>query len=192
VNDDLFTRIFTDCIQCQERFISHHKQILKSIAECITAQFKTGHKLLLFGNGGSAADAQHLAAEFVNRLMFNRPALPALALTTDTSVLTSIANDSDFIRVFARQIEALGSPGDVAWGISTSGNSPNVIEAFRTARHKGLICIASLGHSGGAVKDMVDYALIAPSSSAQRIQEVHITAGHAVCEWVENAVFSGQ
>lgn len=190
MNEDLFTRIFEECIQCQKHFISHHNQVLKNIAECISTQFKKGHKLLLFGNGGSAADAQHLAAEFVNRLMFNRPALPALALTTDTSVLTSIANDSDFICVFARQIEALGTPGDIAWGISTSGHSPNVIEAFRVARNKGLICIASLGNSGGTIKDMVDHALIAPSSSPQRIQEVHITAGHAICEWVEKAVFA--
>ncbi|MBN1878980.1 D-sedoheptulose 7-phosphate isomerase [bacterium] len=163
--------------------------MLRKVAEILVEQLRTGHKILFFGNGGSAADAQHLAAEFVNRLVLNRPALPALAITTDTSILTSIANDFDFKSIFSRQIEALGVSGDIAWGISTSGNSPNVIEGFRTAHSKGMTTIASLGNLGGVIKDMVDYPMIAPSNSTQRIQEVHILLGHALCEWVERTLF---
>jgi len=176
-------------MRCSQSFIASHAAVLREAAETITRQFKAGGKLLLFGNGGSAADAQHLAAEFVNRLCLNRPALPALALTTDSSVLTSISNDFDFQSVFARQIEALGAPGDIAWGISTSGNSPNVVDALRCAADRRMITIASLGNDGGVIAPIVDYALIAPSRSPQRIQEVHIILGHAVCEWVERALF---
>ncbi|MGB3976645.1 MAG: D-sedoheptulose 7-phosphate isomerase [bacterium] len=190
MNNDLFTRVFEENIKYHKDFISRYNHVLADVAELISTQFKKGNKLLLFGNGGSAADAQHLAAEFVNRLLFDRPALPALALTTDTSILTSIANDDTYLHVFSRQIEAIGTPGDVAWGISTSGNSPNVVEAFHTAKRKGLFTVASLGHSGGIIKSMVDHAIIVPASSTQRIQEVHITAGHAICEWVEKRLFS--
>ncbi len=190
MNNDLFVRVFEETIKYHKDFISHYNHVLLDIAELISTQFKKGNKLLLFGNGGSAADAQHLAAEFVNRLLFDRPALPAIALTTDTSILTSIANDDGFLNIFARQVEAIGIEGDIAWGISTSGNSPNVVEAFKTAKRKGLITVASLGHEGGVIKNLVDYAIIVPASSTQRIQEVHITAGHAICEWVEKKLFS--
>ncbi len=190
MSTQFFQRVFEESIRCQTDFIATHSAHLEVVGGVLIKQLKAGHKILFFGNGGSAADAQHLAAEFVNRLVLNRPALPALALTTDTSVLTSIANDFDFKTVYSRQIEAFGAEGDIAWGLSTSGNSPNVIEGFKVARAKGMICIASLGNEGGMIKDIVDFPLIAPSRSAQRIQEVHITFGHALCEWVERTLFA--
>lgn len=189
MNELFFQDVFEDSMRCKRDFIASHAEILQRVADVLTRQFRAGKKLLLFGNGGSAADAQHLAAEFINRLCVNRPALPAMALTTDTSVLTSISNDFDFASIFARQIEGLGEPGDIAWGISTSGNSPNVVEGLRRATRQKMITIASLGNDGGIIAPMVDYALIAPSKSAQRIQEVHITLGHALCEWVERSLF---
>lgn len=190
MNSGFFNTVFDECIRCHASFIDSHSRILETVAGVLTAQLRQGRKILFFGNGGSAADAQHLAAEFVNRLILNRTALPALALTTDSSVLTSIANDFDFQHVFSRQIEAFGQEGDIAWGISTSGNSPNVVEAFRIARSKQMILIASLGGSGGLIRNMVDYPLVVPSESVQRIQEVHITFGHALCEWVERSLFA--
>ncbi len=187
--DSFFNRVFDDSIRCKNDFIALNASRLCQVAKVITDQISVGHKILLFGNGGSAADAQHLAAEFVNRLMINRRAVPAVSLATDTSVITSIANDDCFEKVFSRQIEALGQPGDIAWGISTSGESANVIEGFRTAKKNNLICIALLGKSGGTLKNMADYSLVVQSDSAQRIQEVHITIGHALCEWVEYSLF---
>ncbi len=150
---------------------------------------RRGGKLLLFGNGGSAADAQHLAAEFVNRLSRERPALPALALTTDTSALTAIANDREYAEVFARQIEALGRPGDLAVAISTSGNSPNVIRGAQVARRLGLTVVGLTGETGGRLASEVDVLVRVPSRSAQRVQEAHITVGHALCELIEAALF---
>jgi len=190
VNHQFFIESFRESVRCQTSFIESHATILKELADVLVRQLKAGHKILFFGNGGSAADAQHLAAEYVNRLICQRPALAALALTTDSSVITSIANDFDFIQIFSRQIEAFGAKGDIAWGMSTSGNSPNVIQGFQMARTKGLICIASLGNGGGAIREIVDYPLIVPSTSAQRIQEVHITFGHAVCEYIERTLFA--
>ena len=150
---------------------------------------RRGGKLLLFGNGGSAADAQHLAAEFVNRLSRERPALSALALTTDSSALTAIANDREFGEVFARQVEALGRPGDVALAISTSGNSPSVIRGAQAARRLGLTVVGLTGESGGRMAGEVDLLIRVPSRSVQRIQEAHITIGHALCELIETLLF---
>jgi D-sedoheptulose 7-phosphate isomerase len=156
-------------------------------AAVITDALKNGGRLLVFGNGGSAADAQHVAAELVGRFQRERAALAAIALTTDTSVLTSLANDYAFDQVFARQIEALGRPGDVAFGISTSGRSPNVVAAFDAARARGLTIIALTGRDGGPVGHAADVHINVPSPSTARAQEVHRTLLHIVCDLVEAA-----
>lgn len=156
---------------------------------CIVALFvqtlRSGHKILLFGNGGSAADAQHIAGELVNRFLYDRKALAAIALSTDTSVLTCIANDSDYSHIFSRQIEALGVAGDLAVGITTSGNSPNVLNALETAKKMGLKTIGFSGGNGGRLTEIADCSLIVPSKVIPRIQEVHITIAHIICELVE-------
>ncbi len=159
------------------------------VARLMADTLREGGKILLFGNGGSAADAQHLAAEFVNRFRIERPPLAAIALTTDTSILTSIANDYDFLEVFAKQIRALGRPGDLAVGFSTSGNSPNVVEALNAARQLGLKTLALSGGEGGPVAAAADLAIIVPSRSTPRIQEVHITIGHVLCDLVDFLLF---
>jgi D-sedoheptulose 7-phosphate isomerase len=155
------------------------------IAECLRA----GGKLLLFGNGGSAADAQHLAAEFVGRFVLERQALPAIALTTDSSILSAVGNDYGFDQIFARQIEALGSPNDVAIGISTSGNSPNVIEAVNKAKKQNLKTIGLAGKDGGMLAKSVDIPITVAAENTARIQECHIAIGHILCELVENELF---
>ena len=162
---------------------------LETVARRIVKAFQGGHKLLLAGNGGSAADAQHIAGELVNRFRFDRPALPAVALSTDTSVLTAIGNDSDFDQVFARQIEALGVAGDVFIGISTSGNSPNILKALQACRKKGMIGIGLTGQAGGKMKALCDYCIRVPSSDTPRIQEAHILVAHILCGFVEDALF---
>lgn len=169
-----------------DSFLDSEGDKLGLLAEWCVACLAGGGKLLLFGNGGSASDAQHLAAEFVNRFDRERPALAAIALATDGSVLTSIGNDASFDAVFSRQIEALGRPGDVAIGISTSGNSPNVVEGLRAARRQGLRTAALLGKGGGGAAKAVDLALIVPGDSTARTQEVHILAGHLLCRRVED------
>jgi len=172
-----------------ERFFAGEASTVEAVVAAFVAALKSGGTLLFFGNGGSAADAQHLAAEFVNRFAVDRPALAALALTTDTSVLTSIANDSDFARVFARQIEALGRAGDVAVGISTSGRSPNVLEGLRAARAKRLVTVGFSGESDGAMRDACDHLIRVPSRTTARIQEVHIVVGHILCQIVDEILF---
>ena len=142
-------------------------------------------KLLICGNGGSAADAQHIAAEFVGRYLHERKPLPCHALTTNTSSLTAIGNDYGYERIFARQVEAFGEEGDVFWGITTSGNSRNVLEAATFAREHGLFCIGLTGEGGGRLRDLSDLCIAVPSSSVPRIQEAHITIGHVICELVE-------
>ena len=154
-------------------------------AEAIRAAFGSGGKLLVFGNGGSAADAQHMAAELVGRFVRERPGLPAVALTTDTSVLTSVGNDFGFDRVFARQVEALGRAGDVALGISTSGGSANVRAALEAARARGLVTVALTGRDGGTIGRAADIHVNVPNASTARVQEVHRTLIHAICELVE-------
>ena len=157
-------------------------------AEALEAAFARGGKALLFGNGGSAADAQHFAAELVGRFQRVRPARAALALSTDTSVVTAIANDEGYERVFARQVEALGAPGDVAVAISTSGASPNVLAALAAARARGLAIVALTGRDGGPVGAAADVHVNVPHASAARVQEVHRTLMHAICELVEDAI----
>ena len=146
----------------------------------------TGHKILICGNGGSAADAQHIAAEFIGRFHNERRALPAIALSTDTSILTSIANDYDYSQVFSRQVQGLGRAGDVFWGISTSGNSENVNKAIIEAKNKRMITIASTGKTGGEMVDTCDVALVIPSDSTARIQEMHILCAHIICQLIDD------
>lgn len=167
------------------------EEILAAI-NLMVESFRAGKKLLLCGNGGSAADAQHLATEFVIRLNheLSRPAIPAIALTTDTSNLTAGGNDIGFDNVFARNVEALGAEGDILYAISTSGNSPNVVKAVEMARNKGMKVIGMLGGHGGKLKPLVDVAIVIPSGNVQRIQEGHITAGHIIFELTELELYS--
>ena len=157
--------------------------------DCLVECLRSGHKILVFGNGGSASQAQHFASELVNRFLQERPPLAALALTTDTSALTSIANDADYEQVFSRQVEALGSAGDVALGLSTSGNSPNVIKALKKSREMGLVTVALTGRTGGLLVDLADHLLDVPSDATPRIQEVHLLLLHLMAEDLENRLF---
>jgi len=154
-------------------------------AQAISEGLKAGGKLLIFGNGGSASDAQHVAAELVGRFMRERAAMPAIALTTDTSILTAIANDYSYKQVFARQIEALGQAGDVAMGISTSGESPNVVAALQTAKTRGMKTVALTGRDGGSVGKAADIHVNVPDQNTARVQEVHRTILHVMCEVIE-------
>src|SRR6201981_3115126 len=174
-------------IAVKERLLSSPELIttVATVSAILVNSMEQGNKVLLFGNGGSAADAQHIAAEFVGRFAFDRPALPALALSVNTSCVTAIGNDYGFDLVFSRQIEALGRSGDVAIGISTSGNSQNVLRAVWTAKELGLQTVGLTGNSGGRLKDQVDYCLCVPSSDTPRIQECHILTGHILSELVE-------
>lgn len=163
---------------------------LVPLAEALIQAYRSGNKLLVCGNGGSAADAQHLAAEFVNRYKIERPPLPAIALTTDTSILTSIGNDYSFDEVFSKQVEALGAKGDVFLGITTSGNSPNVLRAFEAARRKGLVTAALLGRDGGKARALADIAVVVPAQATARIQEAHLVVEHTLCELVDEILFA--
>jgi D-sedoheptulose 7-phosphate isomerase len=185
---DLVSRLqaaVDESISLKKRFVAAQSDAVVAAAQMLARVFKAGGKVLLFGNGGSAADAQHLAAEFVNRFQVERPPLAALALTTDTSILTAVANDYDFLQVFAKQVRALGRPGDLALGLSTSGNSPNVVEGLKAARELGLATLALSGRDGGPVAQAAELALIVPSRNTPRVQEVHITIGHVLCDLVD-------
>src|ERR1700748_3171932 len=166
--------------------------MMAEVSRVIVDALQDGNKLLLYGNGGSAADAQHIAAEFVGRFAFDRPALPALALSVNTSCVTAIGNDYGFDLVFSRQIEALGRKGDVAIGISTSGNSPNVLCGMSVSKKLGIHTVAFTAHSGGKIRDVADYCLCAPSNETPRIQECHILIGHIISELVEKTIFHEQ
>lgn len=187
--EDHIVKIFKESIRVKEAFVNENLSKLVNIVEAVTAALKAGNKILIFGNGGSAADAQHLAAEFINRFVIERPPLPAIALTTDTSVITSIGNDYDFSEIFSKQIRALGQQGDIAWGISTSGNSPNVLKALEVAKKMGLVTVAFTGKNGGAITKIAELSINVSSSVTARIQEVHITAGHAICDLVDIRLF---
>jgi D-sedoheptulose 7-phosphate isomerase len=163
--------------------------LIGTVAEACVAALGSGRKALFAGNGGSAADAQHLAAELVSRYAYDRPGLPAFALTTDTSVLTAIGNDYGYEHLFARQIEAVGAAGDVFFGLSTSGRSPNVLKALDAARAKGLFTVGMTGRDGGQMPGRCDYLLRVPSDSTPRIQEGHIAIGHALCQIIEAKLF---
>lgn len=162
---------------------------VESAAQACIDCMNRGGKILLAGNGGSAADAQHIAGEFVSRFAFDRPGLPAIALTTDTSILTAIGNDYGYEKLFARQVQALGNAGDVFIGYSTSGRSPNILLAFEEARSRGLVCIGLTGNRGGDMRELCDHLLEVPSSDTPKIQEGHLVLGHILCGLVENAIF---
>ncbi len=183
-------QIFRDSAAVKLRFAEEYAPRIEIVARRMAETLQRGGKLLFFGNGGSAADAQHLAAEFVNRFLHNRGALAAVALTTDSSALTSIGNDLGFDQVFARQLEALARPGDVVVAISTSGNSPNVLRGVEAARRLGCTSVGLTGGSGGLLATIADEAFVVPSTETPRIQETHITAGHALCAVVEEILLS--
>ena len=182
---------FQESAQVKLQFIQNEENVGKimEVAKRILAAYRKGNKVLLFGNGGSACDASHLAAELVNRYKKDREGLPAIALATDMAVVTSISNDYDYTDLFSRQISALGGKGDIAIAISTSGNSPNVLKAVEVAKQKGLITIGFAGKDGGKLAGLVDYAFIVPSNNTARIQEAHITLGHLLCELIEDEMF---
>ena len=176
---------FKESIRVKEDLLKNQVEIIVRMVETIAKALKDDGKIILFGNGGSAADAQHLAAEMVGRFKLERKGFPALALSTNTSILTSISNDYSFDKIFSRQVEALGKQGDVVIGISTSGESLNVIEGILAARTAGIFTIGLTGGKGGKLSKVVDLAIIVPSSDTARIQEAHITVGHLICQLVE-------
>lgn len=182
-------QIFEESAKVKQAFAASHADRIAQAVETIVAAFRKGNKVLLFGNGGSATDASHIAGEFVNRFQIERPGLPAVALATDMAVLTSISNDYAFEEIFSRQIKTLGAPGDVAIGISTSGNSPNVIKGMKAAKSGRLTTIAFTGGKGGKLAGLADIAFVVPSASVPRIQETHITLGHAICQLVDQRLF---
>jgi len=185
-------RIFADSIAVKRQFLRANLAALEEAITVVAAALRDGHKLLLFGNGGSAADAQHIAAEFVNRFKIERVPLPAIALTTDTSALTSIANDYGYAEVFAKQVRALGRPGDVALAISTSGNAANVLRAVAACKRAGIRTIALTGGRGGKLAAVADLVLrAAGTTETARIQETHILVGHVICELVDARLFGG-
>ncbi len=172
------------------RFIDLRGEDLLRAGETLARTIEKGGKILLFGNGGSAADAQHIAAELVGRFNRERPGLPAIALTTDPSIVTSVSNDLGFESVFARQIEALGRSGDAAVAISTSGESPNVLAGLRVAKKNGLTTLALLGRDGGRAREFADLPIVVSADRTERIQEVHALAGHVLCQIVEDTIAS--
>ena len=185
-------KAFDDSAEIKRRFARDHADRIVQVAQLIGGAFQAGHKVLLFGNGGSSTDAAHIAAEFVGRYKRERAPLPAIALATDIAAITCIANDDGVDELFARQVRAHGQRGDVAIAISTSGNSPNVLKGVEAAKALGLTTIAWTGGSGGKLADMVDYAFVVPSTLTARIQESHITLGHVLCELIEDHVLANQ
>ncbi|MBI1998528.1 MAG: D-sedoheptulose 7-phosphate isomerase [Deltaproteobacteria bacterium] len=187
---EIIEQAFAESARVKHAFLRDYLEALTKAIDAIVAAFKSGNKLLLFGNGGSAADAQHIAAEFVNRFRIERPPLPAIALTTDSSALTSIANDYDYSQVFAKQVTALGKAGDVALAISTSGNAANVLAAIQACKELKITTIGLTGGNGGKMAGQVDHCLcVAEGRNAARIQETHILIGHVICELVDERLF---
>jgi len=187
---DAIVKAFDESVRVKQAFLRDNLETLTQAIDAIVAAFKSGNKLLLFGNGGSAADAQHIAAEFTNRFLIERPPLPALALTTDTSALTAIGNDYDYSQIFVKQLQALGKAGDIALAISTSGNSANVLAAIETCRQLKIATVGLTGGSGGKMVGKVDYLLRASEGkNSPRIQETHILVGHVICDIVDQRLF---
>ncbi|GAB4488309.1 MAG: D-sedoheptulose 7-phosphate isomerase [Thermodesulfovibrionales bacterium] len=182
-------REFTDSAAVKEKFVQDNVEEIIEVSQAIAQTFNEGGKIILFGNGGSATDASHIAAEFVNRFRRERPGLPAIALNTDVAVLTSIANDYDFSEVFARQIKSLAAEGDLVIAISTSGQSPNVLKALDVSRKKKLRTVLLTGQKGEKLAQKVTHAFVVPSENTARIQETHITLGHVLCLMVEEILF---
>jgi D-sedoheptulose 7-phosphate isomerase len=190
---DAIIKAFEESVQAKQAFLRDHLDVLIQVVNAVADCFRKGHKLLLFGNGGSAADAQHIAAEFVNRFRIERPPLPAIALTTDTSALTSIANDYDYAEIFAKQVRALGKASDLAIAISTSGNAANVLAAIDACKTLEIATVGLTGGSGGKMNGRVDYLLrVSQGRNTARIQETHILIGHVICEMVDNILFPAQ
>lgn len=187
--EELIQKHIEDCIRVKKQLIKDSPEVIAQIAEEIIRAYRKGNKVLWFGNGGSAADAQHLSCELVGKFCIRRKVLESLALTTNTSALTAIANDYDFDEIFARQVEASVKPGDIVIGISTSGNSRNVIRGIEEAKRQGGITVAFTGATGGKVKGKVDYLVAVPSTETARIQESHIMIGHIICYLVEKELF---
>ncbi len=188
---DAIVRAFEDSARTKKAFLKDNLETLLSVIDVIAQSFLRGNKLLIFGNGGSAADAQHIAAEFVNRFRIDRPPLPALALTTDTSTITSIANDFDYKEIFSKQVKALGKEGDVALAISTSGNAENVLAAIDVCKKLKITTIGLTGGDAGKMARKVDYLLCASEGkNTARIQETHILVGHVICEMIDLRLFS--
>ena len=188
---EAITKAFEESIQAKKAFLRENLDTLMAAIDVIAQAFLRGNKFLIFGNGGSAADSQHIAAEFVNRFRIERPPLPALALTTDTSAITSIANDYDYKEIFAKQVKALGKEGDVALAISTSGNAPNVLAAIDACKKLKIATIGLTGGDGGKMARQVDYLLrVSEGKNTARIQETHILVGHVICEMVDQKLFS--
>lgn len=184
--DEAIQKILQDSIDVKEEAITANSDHIVTAVQEITKALLAGNKLFFFGNGGSAADSQHIAAEFIGRFQKERKSLPAIALTTDTSILTSLGNDYGFDRIFSRQIEGLAHPGDIAVGISTSGNSKNVIAGIKKAKEIGLKTISLTGNDGGKLAKESDISIIVRSKVTARVQESHICIGHIICELVEN------
>jgi D-sedoheptulose 7-phosphate isomerase len=180
---------FRDSIDVKEKFIEGHLDTIVEVSRAIACAFSDGNKVILFGNGGSATDASHLAAEFVNRFKRERPGLPAIALNTDMAGITSIANDYDYSEIFARQLKSLGSEGDVVIAISTSGQSPNVIKALDVAKKKKMKTVFLTGLKGEKTAAKTTFPFVVPSDNTPRIQETHITLGHVICLLVEEILF---
>jgi len=182
-------KIFEDSAQVKIKFARENADKIVEVVQLIAQAFREGRKVLLFGNGGSATDASHIAAEFVNRFLMERPPLPAIALNTDVAVITSISNDYDYSQVFSKQLTALGHEGDVVIGISTSGNSASVIKAIEVAKKNGMKTVVLTGGNGGKLAGMADYTFTVAAKQTARIQETHITLGHAICQLVDEALF---
>lgn len=180
------TRDVFDAMAKDENLLSCIEKIVETAINC----YKNGGKLLFMGNGGSAADAQHMAGEFVSRFAFDRPGLPAIALTTDTSILTAIGNDYGYEKLFSRQVQAHAKKGDILFGYSTSGQSPNILTAFETAREHKLICVGLTGNRGGRMRELCDFLIEIPSPETPKIQEGHFIVGHIICSLVESALFT--
>jgi D-sedoheptulose 7-phosphate isomerase len=189
---EAITRAFEESVRVKRAFLRDGIDAVIRAVDALVTAFGNGNKLLIFGNGGSAADAQHIAAEFVNRFRMERPPLPAIALTTDTSALTSIANDYDYVETFAKQVRALGKAGDVALAISTSGNAANVIRALQICRELKIATIGLTGGNGGRLAGQVDHLLcVSETTNTARIQETHILIGHVICELIDAQLFPG-
>jgi D-sedoheptulose 7-phosphate isomerase len=186
---DAIIKAFDESAQVKVKFVRENIEKIIDVVQLIAQAFREGKKVLLFGNGGSAMDASHIAAEFVNRFLMERPPLPAIALNTDVAVLTSISNDYDFTQVYSKQLSALGHEGDVVIGISTSGNSLNVIKAIDVAKKNGMKTVILTGGTGGKLAALADIAFIVPTKVTARIQETHITLGHALCQMVDEELF---
>ena len=188
---EIILKAFEDSAQIKVKFAKENVDKIIEVVQLIAQAFREGKKVILFGNGGSAMDASHIAAEFVNRFLMERPPLPAIALNTDAAVLTSISNDYDFTQVYSKQLAALGHDGDVVIGISTSGNSPNVIKAIQTAKKNGMKTVVLTGGTGGKLANLADFAFVVPTKATPRIQETHITLGHTICQLVDEELFGG-